>query len=54
MAGNSASVESLQSVQRGKTVDFVMKTWERIEEPAVQMNDNDTCLGLGLFKARRT
>lgn len=54
MVGNWHSTESLQSIQRGKMVDFTMKTWERIEEPAVQMSDNDTCLGLGLFKARRT
>lgn len=54
MLGSWDSAETLQSLQRGRAVDFSMKTWEKIEEPAVQMSDNDTCLGLGLFKARRT
>ncbi|KAI9733366.1 MAG: RNA polymerase II mediator complex subunit [Cirrosporium novae-zelandiae] len=49
------SIGWLQIQQKGfgKTMPYVLKRWEILEEPTPYVGNNDTALSLGLFNARR-
>ena len=50
---NSGAVEWLKGYQRGKLVDYPLKPWEKLSDPTPFPGDNDTCLSLALFSARK-
>ncbi|KAF8244696.1 hypothetical protein K440DRAFT_663352 [Wilcoxina mikolae CBS 423.85] len=53
LVGSGDGAESLKAIQKGKTVEFSIKPWERLAEPTPGIGENDVSLSLALFRTRR-